>query len=109
MRFVDYHQIPRLNSNVVSLVSRKVIGTDCHFVGKVKGLRNAALKCCVVRWSFDDRCGYEELFRKLLMPLFSKVRRGDDQDAPLTFSPKLRDDETRFDRLSQANFIGKER
>lgn len=49
-----------------------------------------------------------ELVLQLLVPLLAQVSWDDDEDAATTLAPTLRDDKTRFNRLSEPDLVSQD-
>ena len=66
--------------------------------------RTASLKLRV----FEDGRREEELVGKFLAPLLAQVRGHDHEKAPLALGPFLGEQQARFDRLSEPDFVGED-
>src|SRR5205809_5670713 len=107
MRLVDYHHIPWRVCNIGGFVARELIRTNDDAV-RLERAEVTDLNRGVIRLRFKNSARQEKLLGYFLMPLFSQVRRNNNENAALPLRPFLRKDQSCLDRFSQPNFICKE-
>ncbi|MNH02536.1 hypothetical protein D3C79_617790 [compost metagenome] len=108
MRFIQHHQIPGNGLDVLRLGFGELIRAEHWAVGEHKRVSDALLAKRVVALGFQNQTLQIELVLQLLVPLLAQVGRSDDQDAPTTLGPALRDDQPSLDRLTQAHLVSQD-
>src|SRR5690606_2170773 len=108
MRFIEDNQVPVDAHDIFSLGLCELVGTDDRAGGELERVAPLLLADRVVALGFQNKPLQAKLVLQLLMPLFAQVGRDDDEDLPLPFCPALGYDQAGFDRLAQANLVGKD-
>ena len=104
MGFVDDDQVPLDRIDAGGFVPRELVRAYDDVLG-FEWTQISFLDRVVVGLRFEDSTRQKKLFLQLLMPLLPEIGRRDDQNPSSPFRPSLRDHETGFDGLAQANFI----
>jgi hypothetical protein len=70
--------------------------------------RIAGFDGIIVGLGFEDEARKAKLVQEFLLPLLAEGSWENEEDGAPTFGPALRDDESGFNRLAEANLVGQD-
>jgi len=104
VRFIHDDKVPVRGSDIRCFTARELVRADDDVLD-VEGLAVTLLERSIIRFGFEDTAWQEKLFLQFLVPLLTKVGRGDGQETAFALCLSLGKDEPRLDSLPQPHFI----